>query len=152
MIKTLPVPHEDNRLFPLESLAVWIRAAGLSLCPVSSSRSAAKGERGPFFTEPAVLVQPEQEPRAASLHMAEHRTPWRPGLRRTKMRSRSPRVPWLSASSTRGLKRQKLCERKRLEEQPLYWEDKCGISSAFLSSVLSLRPVRGCSQERKWID
>lgn len=68
------------------------------------------------------------------------------------MRSLSLRVPWLSASSARGLKRQKQYERKRLEKQPLQQEVKCGISSAFLSSVLSLGPMLDCSQESKLVN
>lgn len=61
------------------------------------------------------------------------------------MRSLSLQVPWLNATSARGLRRQKQYDRKRLEKPPLQQEDKCEITSAFLRSVLSLGATLDCS-------
>lgn len=139
-------------LFSLDSLAVLNPCS--RVIPLAAVQSVATGRlrggnRAHSLTahrQPRLLVQIKRR-RAALPCMTKHVTPWSPGLR-TKMRS-LPWAPWLSA---RGLKRQKQYERKRLEKQPLQQEDKCGILSAFLSSVLSLGPMLDCSRESKLVN
>lgn len=107
MIKPFPLPMRvTDRLFPSDSPAVGIQAAGLS-GQLAAAGQLGRGKEGTALLGTASpAAQPGQspgQPRCA-WQSTERLEPRPRGENRNEI-TISP-VPWLSASSTRGLKRQ----------------------------------------------